>query len=79
MGSGSAGVAPQGSPEPDLFAVNSLELYPYAGCGSPGALGCGRLGLGGAPVRATGYQWRAYEAPVASLPWPGLRPMLSTP
>lgn len=62
---GSVGIAPEQVRPVDLFAVNALELPPYAGCGasqSGPAYGCGRLLVDGAHVAADKTQWAAYEA-----------------
>ncbi len=64
---GSVGIAPETVRPVDLFAVNSLELPPFAGCGASltgGAApyGCGRLSVNGAHVGANFTRWAAYEA-----------------
>ena len=65
---GSVGIAPQGKRPVDLFAVNSLELPPFAGCGAvrkgddSAAYGCGRMLIDGQHVGVDATQWSAYEA-----------------
>ena len=62
---GSVGIAPEGARPVDLFAINSLELPPFAGCGSNAnsmPFGCGRLIVNGQQSRATSTQWQAHQA-----------------
>eukprot|EP00041_Stephanoeca_diplocostata_P028949 m.839802 g.839802 ORF g.839802 m.839802 type:complete len:459 (-) comp23469_c0_seq4:4535-5911(-) len=63
---GSLGIAPEGARPVDLFAVNSVELPPFAGCGAKkgtaSAYGCGMLFLDDEQPLATATQWAAYEA-----------------
>jgi hypothetical protein len=59
------GVSPGGVRPVDLFAVNSLEIPPFAGCGNSASHGthngCGRMLVGGAQVEATSTRYRADE------------------
>jgi hypothetical protein len=65
---GSVGIAPESVRPVDLFAINSLELPPFAGCGATvhpdnsGLYGCGSLSINGAHVGANATRWKAYEA-----------------
>ena len=63
-----------------MFAVNSLEFPPFAGCGAGPAqpYGCGRLSVDGAHVDATSTRWAAYEAGRRSSPLPGSGVVVST-
>jgi hypothetical protein len=49
----------------DLFAINSLEIPPFVGCGNSAAHGtangCGRMLIGGDHVAATSTRYRADE------------------
>ena len=50
---GAVGIAPEGTRPVDMFAVNSLELPPFAGCGAnpdSAPFGCGRMLVDGAQV-----------------------------
>ena len=70
---GAVGIAPEGTRPVDMFAVNSLEMPPFAGCGSgPGVpFGCGLLMVDGAHVEATATRWSVNEAMRRSKPLPG--------
>ena len=62
---GSVGIAPEGARPVDMFAINSLELPPFAGCGSNAQsmlFGCGRLLVNGQQSRAVSTQWQAHQA-----------------
>lgn len=62
---GSVGIAPEGVRPVDLFAINSLELPPFAGCGRNAQsmpFGCGRLLVNGQQSRAASTQWQAHQA-----------------
>lgn len=60
---GSVGIAPEGVRPVDLFAVNSLELPPFAGCGATvGGFGCGKLAVNGKHLAASATRWTAFEA-----------------
>ena len=68
--------APGGERPVDLFAINALELPPFAGCGASaigaGApFGCGRMLVDGAQVLAQGTKWAAHEARRRSAPLHG--------
>ena len=61
---GSVGVAPEGVRPVDLFAINALELPPFAGCGADQKqtpFGCGRFLVDGQHVMANATQWAAFE------------------
>jgi hypothetical protein len=59
------GVTAGGVRPVDLFALNSLEIPPFAGCGNSRAHGtpdgCGRLLVGGQQVEASATRYRADE------------------
>jgi len=59
------GVSPGHVTPVDLFALNSLEVPPFAGCGNSAAHGtpngCGRLLLDGQQLAATSTRYRADE------------------
>jgi len=61
---GSVGICPENTRPVDMFAINSLELPPFAGCGSGDSnpYGCGFLAIDGKHVDATATRWLAHEA-----------------
>jgi len=72
---GAVGIAPQGVRPVDMFAINSLELPPFAGCGmtsggidSAAPFGCGRMLVDGQHVQATSTKWSTHEAGRKSAP-----------
>lgn len=70
---GAVGIAPQGVRPVDMFAINSLELPPFAGCGR-GTLapyGCGRMLVNGGQLPAVETRWAAHEAGRRSAPIAG--------
>ena len=67
------GIAPEGTRPVDMFAVNSLELPPFAGCGAnpdSAPFGCGRMLVDGAQVGAAATRWATHEAGRRSAPLP---------
>ena len=70
---GAVGIAPEGTRPVDMFAVNSLELPPFAGCGCGKDVpyGCGRMLVDGQQVVAAGTRWQVHEAGRRSAPLPG--------
>jgi hypothetical protein len=62
---GSFGVAPEQVRPVDLFAVNAVELPPFAGCGAAKTevqFGCGRMLIDNKHVPAMATKWSAHEA-----------------
>jgi hypothetical protein len=62
---GAVGISPQTVRPVDLFAVNSVELPPFAGCGANNIsmpYGCGRLMIDNKHVQASMTKWAAHEA-----------------
>lgn len=70
---GSVGICPEEIRPVDLFAINSLELPPFAGCGSGGSTpyGCGAFTIDGQHVDAVATRWLAHEAGRRSAPVAG--------
>ena len=66
------GVSFHGVRPVDLFALNSLEIPPFAGCGNSAAhgtpFGCGRLLVGGQHVDAAATRYQADEVQRRSSP-----------
>eukprot|EP01052_Picozoa_sp_SAG31_P011144 SAG31_NODE_625_length_13462_cov_3.785153_13_plen_169_part_00 len=63
------GVSSSGVRPVDLFAVNSLEIPPFAGCGNAASRGtpdgCGRLLIDQQQVVATSIQYRADQVNIS--------------
>eukprot|EP00040_Diaphanoeca_grandis_P021873 m.116789 g.116789 ORF g.116789 m.116789 type:complete len:861 (+) comp28539_c0_seq1:178-2760(+) len=63
---GSVGTSPAGNEQVDLFALNSLEIPPFAGCGGQPSMnttyGCGRLLIDGEHVQASSIKYHADQA-----------------
>ena len=67
------GISPETTRPVDMFAVNSLELPPFAGCGCGAGVpyGCGRMLVDGQQVAAAATRWSVNEASRRSAPLTG--------
>ena len=71
---GAVGIAPEGIRPVDMFAINSLEMPPFAGCGCDAhyaPYGCGSMKVDGSVVAASATRWATHEAGRRSAPLPG--------
>jgi hypothetical protein len=74
---GAVGIAPEGVRPVDMFAINSLEMPPFAGCGCDphhAPFGCGSMQVDGEQVAASATRWATHEAGrrAAALPGSGV-------